>query len=184
MGNRRSRPVRVGRRLVRQRCRDAGGAAGRFLRGRLRRSGAPGAGVRDHHAHAPGGHRRGRRGRRGRRRRGARRDGSFRARAGAHAPGLDPRGAGAGPPVGGHSRGGGFAAGLGQQVTAQDTVPFCIWCASRYRRATWSASGRRWRVREIATPIARSPGKSWRSARTSGRSSEWLAGREPLSLAE
>lgn len=70
--------------------------------------------------------------------------------------------------------------GSGQQVTAQDTVPFCLWCVSRYRDSyqecfwsTLSGQGDRDTNCAITGGIV---------ALAAGLPQGWLQNREPLSL--
>lgn len=69
--------------------------------------------------------------------------------------------------------------GSGQQVTAQDTVPFCLWCASRYRESyvecfwsTLAGQGDRDTNCAITGGIV--------ALATDDLPPEWLARREPL----
>ncbi len=69
--------------------------------------------------------------------------------------------------------------GSGQQVTSQDTVPFCLWCASRYRESyvecfwsTLSGQGDRDTTCAITGSIV--------ALSADDLPDEWLAHREPL----
>lgn len=71
--------------------------------------------------------------------------------------------------------------GNGQQVTCQDTVPFCLWCISNYRHsyvecfwATLAGQGDRDTNCAITGSVV--------SLMTNDLPPEWVASREPLSL--
>lgn len=71
--------------------------------------------------------------------------------------------------------------GSGRQVTAQDTVPFCLWCASRYRDsyvecfwATLAGGGDRDTNCAITGGLV--------ALATDDLPAEWLARREPLPI--